>query len=78
MFKTLRKVFARLTSKRHSPRETQNNRIPYDDFRENPRCPKCGGDEFMIGPRGGLAFMIKCRCGQEFTVYPGMYVEMWG
>ncbi len=32
-------------------------------------CPDCGGDEFLEGPRGGLAVNIRCKqCGAEFNI----------
>ena len=34
-------------------------------------CPDCGGEEFLMGPRGGLSQNIKCGgCGSEFNVAP--------
>jgi len=32
------------------------------------KCPKCGGIEFQLGPRGGSSQNIKCRCGQKLNV----------
>ena len=50
-------------------------RIDIKDFKG---CPKCGGEEFEKGPRGGLAFMLRCaKCGQVLTVYPFIGVEVW-
>jgi Zn ribbon nucleic-acid-binding protein len=35
------------------------------------KCPKCGCDEFLAGPRGGAARNIKCaRCGYWMNVTP--------
>lgn len=35
---------------------------------ESLKCPKCGGEEFQLGPRGGAARNIRCRCGHEMNV----------
>lgn len=34
-------------------------------------CPYCAGEQFIIGPRGGLAVNIKCvRCGVKWWFCP--------
>ena len=46
-----------------------------DAFYPKPRCPDCGGEKFLPGPRGGLAMNIKCAnpaCGSKFNVCPVM------
>ena len=52
-----------------------SKRISMEEFKENG-CPKCGGDEFQRGPTAGLAFMLRCRCGQKFTIYPMIGVDV--
>lgn len=40
-------------------------------FSGQESCPDCGGQEFLAGPRGGLAQNMKCgtrRCGSEFNI----------
>jgi len=32
------------------------------------KCPQCGGDKFQLGPRGGAAINIRCKCGYELNV----------
>lgn len=32
------------------------------------KCPKCDGDKFQLGPRGGAATNIRCVCGYELNV----------
>ena len=32
------------------------------------KCPKCGGTKFQLGPRGGAALNIRCKCGQCLSV----------
>ncbi len=34
------------------------------------KCPECGGEEFQLGPRGGAARNIRCRCGHRLSVTP--------
>lgn len=35
------------------------------------KCPFCGGDYFLAGPRGGLSQNFKCRdCGAVFNDTP--------
>jgi len=31
-------------------------------------CPKCGGDKFQFGPRGGNAVNVRCKCGYVLNV----------
>ena len=31
-------------------------------------CPRCGGEKFQLGPRGGASQNIRCRCGQKLNV----------
>lgn len=34
-------------------------------------CPKCGGEEFLKGPEGGLAVNIKCaKCSYFMNIAP--------
>ena len=49
--------------------------ITIEEFKEKG-CIKCGGREFRLGPRGGLSQMIRCKCGQEYVVYPTGEVEV--
>jgi len=35
------------------------------------KCPKCGSEKFLAGPRGGAARNIKCaKCGYWMNVTP--------
>ncbi len=46
-----------------------------DAFYPKPKCPDCGGEKFLPGPRGGLSMNIKCAnpdCGSEFNICPTM------
>ena len=33
------------------------------------KCPECSGEEFQLGPRGGLSQNIRCRCGHCLNVF---------
>lgn len=40
-------------------------------FARTGRCPDCGGEEFIDGPRGGLSRNMKCAtawCGSEYNI----------
>jgi len=32
------------------------------------KCPKCGGTKFQLGPRGGAAQNIRCKCGYKLNI----------
>jgi len=50
--------------------------MSYDEFKKKG-CPRCGGQEFELGPRGGLSQMFRCRwCEQEFVAYPAGVIEL--
>jgi len=41
-----------------------------ETIREAQKCPDCGHDEFLAGPRGGMAQNFKCanpECGSRFN-----------
>jgi len=31
-------------------------------------CPKCKGTKWRLGPRGGLARNVECKCGARFNI----------
>lgn len=32
------------------------------------KCPRCDGEKFQLGPRGGAAINIRCVCGYKLNV----------
>ncbi len=45
----------------------------FDALAIDHTCPDCGGEEFNMGPQGGMSQHIKCsnvECGSEFCVAP--------
>ncbi|MDR3457996.1 MAG: hypothetical protein P4N60_11160 [Verrucomicrobiae bacterium] len=37
------------------------------------KCPDCGSEHFLEGPRGGMNVNIQCaRCKAEFNIVPGL------
>lgn len=38
------------------------------EIRGELKCPECGGEEFQLGPRGGNARNIRCKCGHRLNV----------
>lgn len=31
-------------------------------------CPKCGGEKWQLGPKGGNSQNIRCECGYRLNV----------
>jgi hypothetical protein len=59
---------------RKSSAEEEEQKLK-DAFYPKPKCPDCGGEKFLKGPRGCLSINIKCAnpaCGSKFNICPPM------